>query len=51
MLSAPAARAGRLCVAVPLRTSSNHTVQAQALRRYLRWRNANARHLDVLAAQ
>lgn len=24
---------------------------AQALHRYLRWRNANARHPDVLAAQ
>jgi transposase len=30
---------------------SNHTVQTRALHRYLRWRNANARHPDVLAAQ
>ncbi|MEU3743268.1 transposase [Streptomyces sp. NPDC032198] len=29
----------------------NHTVQTAELHRYLRWRNANARHLDVLAAQ
>ncbi|MGW4380493.1 IS630 family transposase [Kitasatospora sp. NPDC004531] len=29
----------------------NHTVQARALHSYLRWRNANARHPDVLAAQ
>jgi hypothetical protein len=29
----------------------NHTVQTRALPRYLRWRNANARHPDVLAAQ
>nr|WP_262851026.1 IS630 family transposase [Sphaerisporangium corydalis] len=29
----------------------NHTVQTQALHAYLRWRNANARHPDVLAAQ
>jgi transposase InsO family protein len=29
----------------------NHTVQTQALHRYLRWHNANARHPDVLAAQ
>ncbi|MGW2372926.1 IS630 family transposase [Kitasatospora sp. NPDC001683] len=29
----------------------NHTVQTRALHRYLRWRNANARHPDVLAAQ
>ncbi|QHC26756.1 integrase [Streptomyces sp. GS7] len=27
------------------------TVQTRALHRYLRWRNANARHPDVLAAQ
>jgi transposase len=29
----------------------NHTVQTHALHTYLRWRNANARHPDVLAAQ
>lgn len=29
----------------------NHTVQTRELRRYLRWRNQNARHPDVLAAQ
>jgi transposase len=29
----------------------NHTVQTQELHRYLRWRNQNARHPDVLAAQ
>jgi hypothetical protein len=29
----------------------NHTVQIRELHRYLRWRNANARHPDVLAAQ
>ncbi len=29
----------------------NHTVQTRALHAYLRWRNANARHPDVLAAQ
>jgi transposase len=29
----------------------NHTVQTRALQAYLRWRNANARHPDVLAAQ
>ncbi|MEX1658464.1 helix-turn-helix domain-containing protein [Streptomyces pseudovenezuelae] len=29
----------------------NHTVQARALHAYLRWRNANARHRDVLAAE
>ncbi|WP_307808175.1 helix-turn-helix domain-containing protein [Streptomyces oryzae] len=29
----------------------NHTVQTRALHRYLHWRNANARHPDVLAAQ
>jgi len=29
----------------------NHTVLARALHAYLRWRNANARHPDVLAAQ
>ncbi|MFD8440736.1 IS630 family transposase [Streptomyces microflavus] len=30
---------------------SNHTVQTRALHAYLRWRNANARHRDVLAAE
>jgi transposase len=30
---------------------SNHTVQTRALHAYLRWRNANARHPEVLAAQ
>ncbi|MDR7277253.1 hypothetical protein J2S41_004031 [Catenuloplanes atrovinosus] len=29
----------------------NHTVQARELQRYLNWRNADARHPDVLAAQ
>ncbi len=29
----------------------NHTVQRRALHAYLRWRNANARHRDVLAAE
>ncbi|MFE9679751.1 IS630 family transposase [Streptomyces sp. NPDC006259] len=29
----------------------NHTVQIRALRAYLRWRNANARHRDVLTAE
>ncbi|MFJ4633684.1 IS630 family transposase [Streptomyces sp. NPDC088847] len=29
----------------------NHTVQTRALRAYLHWRNANARHRDVLAAE
>ncbi|MEV0375908.1 transposase, partial [Streptomyces sp. NPDC050636] len=29
----------------------NHTVQTRALHAYLRWRNKNARHPDVLTAQ
>jgi hypothetical protein len=29
----------------------NHFVLARRLQDYLRWRNANARHPDVLAAQ
>ena len=29
----------------------NHTVLASELQRHLRWRNANARHPDVLDAQ
>ncbi|MCT9935419.1 IS630 family transposase [Planotetraspora sp. A-T 1434] len=29
----------------------NHTVQTRALHAYLRWRNANARHPDILSAQ
>ncbi|GHD87911.1 hypothetical protein GCM10010508_21830 [Streptomyces naganishii JCM 4654] len=29
----------------------NHTVQTRALHAYLRWRNRNIRHPDVLAAQ
>ncbi len=29
----------------------SHPAQTQVLHRYLRWRNANARHPDVLAAQ
>jgi len=29
----------------------SHIVLARRLQDYLRWRNANARHLDVLAAQ
>ncbi|WJK33177.1 hypothetical protein O7610_21010 [Solwaraspora sp. WMMA2065] len=28
----------------------NHTVLAREVQKYLRWRNANARHPDVLAA-
>ncbi|WP_199805009.1 IS630 family transposase [Nocardia jinanensis] len=42
----------------PLRTFTmgdsnhpNHTVLARRLQDYLRWRNANARHPDILAAQ
>lgn len=29
----------------------NHTVLARELHAYLRWRNANARHHDILGAQ
>ncbi len=29
----------------------HHTVQIRALHAYLRWRNANARHRDILAAE
>lgn len=29
----------------------HHTIQTRALHTYLRWRNHNARHPDVLAAQ
>lgn len=29
----------------------NHTVLTRKLQQYLRWRNANARHPNVLAAQ
>jgi hypothetical protein len=29
----------------------NHTVLVQRLQDYLRWRNANGRHPDVLAAE
>lgn len=29
----------------------NHTVQTRALHAYLRWRNTNTRHRDVLAAE
>jgi hypothetical protein len=40
----------------PLRTFTmanhpNHPALARAMQSYLRWRNANARHPDVLAAQ
>jgi transposase len=42
----------------PLRTFAmgnsdypNHTILARRLQEYLRWRNANARHPDILAAQ
>ena len=42
----------------PLRTFTmsnshhpNHSVLARGIQAYLRWRNANARHPDVLAAQ
>lgn len=31
--------------------NSNHTVQTRALHTYQRWRDANARHPDILAAQ
>jgi len=31
--------------------NSNHTVQTRELHRYLRWRNENAQHPHVLAAQ
>lgn len=30
---------------------TNHTMQTRALHAHLRWRNANARHRDVLAAE
>lgn len=30
---------------------ANHTVQTRALHACLRWRNANARHRDVLATE
>jgi transposase len=33
------------------RTTPSHTVLARRMQDYLRWRNANARHPDVLAAQ
>jgi len=33
------------------RTDLRHTVLARAMEDYLRWRNTNARHSDVLAAQ
>ena len=33
------------------RTIPNHTVLARRLQDYLTWRNANARHPDILAAQ
>ncbi len=38
---------------MPLANSShlNHPVQTRELHSYLRWRNTNARHPDVLAAQ
>jgi hypothetical protein len=32
-------------------TTPKHAVLARKLRGYLRWRNANARHPEVLAAQ
>jgi hypothetical protein len=38
------------CAAVGAR-QRNHTVQTRALHADLRWRNKNARHPDVLAAQ
>lgn len=31
--------------------NSTHTMQTRALHAHLRWRNANARHRDVLAAE
>jgi hypothetical protein len=39
--------------ASPLTNSNhpNHTVLARKLQKYLRWRNANAHHPDILAAQ
>lgn len=35
----------------PTPSTPNHTVQTRALNAYPRWRNANARHPDGLAAQ
>jgi hypothetical protein len=35
----------------PCNSPANHTVQTRALHAHLRWRNANARHRDVLAAE
>jgi hypothetical protein len=36
---------------LPVLGRSNHTVQSRILHAYLRWRNANARHPGILAAQ
>ncbi len=49
-------RAGGPNLGLPHFTLANchhrsHPAQTQALHRYLRWRNANSRHPDVLAAQ
>ena len=53
-----ASRANPISQFGPLRTFTNsgsnhrnHTVLAAAMQNYLRWRNKNARHSDVLAAQ
>ncbi|MEU0297914.1 helix-turn-helix domain-containing protein [Streptomyces sp. NPDC006175] len=42
---------GRLRQFTPANSHPNHTVQTQKLHRHLHWRNQNARHPDVLAAQ
>ncbi|MFI0218598.1 helix-turn-helix domain-containing protein [Streptomyces lydicus] len=42
---------GLACLTLANSNHPNHTVQTRALHAYLRWRNANARHPDVLAAQ
>jgi hypothetical protein len=49
---------GRPRADAPLRTfvvagsnHPNHTVATRTVHAYLRWRNANARHPDILAAQ
>ena len=45
------AQFGPLCTFVMGANHPNHVVLARKLQNYLRWRNANARHADVLAAQ
>jgi hypothetical protein len=53
VLGEPDRGALRAAAAVHLTNSNhpNHIVQTRELHRYLRWRNQNARHPDVLAAQ